>query len=130
MLDPNIQSEIEKISLDILKSSRSLDIFPTPIDKIVSYADLIVAGGIDEKSLQSRFKNLSISEGLRSTLGKIRGFLDRSEKLIYLDLSQNSGRQGFVTLHETGHSVLPWQNEILQFLDDDTTLDEMTKEEF
>lgn len=116
--------------MDILKSSRSLDVFPTPIDKIVAYSDLIVAGGVDVRSIQSRFKDFFLPDALISGLNKIRGFLDRSEKLIYLDLSQNSGRQGFVKLHETGHSVLPWQKQILQFVDDDHTLDETTKEEF
>lgn len=130
MLNPHTQNEIEKISMDILKGSKSLDVFPTPIDKIIHYSDLVVAGGIDANSIQKRFRDFFLSDSLISGLNKIRGLLDRSEKLIYLDLNQSSGRQGFVKLHETGHSVLPWQNEILQFVDDDNTLDESTKEEF
>ena len=63
-------------------------------------------------------------------MSKIRGFLDRREKVIYLDMDQISSRQNFVTLHETGHNVLPWQNKTLEFLDDDETLDPDTHEEF
>jgi hypothetical protein len=130
VLNSHTKKDIEKISMDILKSSRSLDVFPTPIDQIVKYSDLIVAGGIDVKSIQNRFKDFFLPEALISGLSKIRGFLDRSEKLIYLDLTQNNGRQGFVKLHETGHNVLPWQKLILQFVDDDNTLDATTKDEF
>jgi len=39
--------DIEKISLEILKDSKSLDVFPTPIDRIVSYVDLKVSSNID-----------------------------------------------------------------------------------
>jgi len=124
------KKDIELISLDILKSSKSLDVFPTPVDKIVQYSDLVIAEGIDLKSLEKKYKTFHFSEALKSGLAKVRGFLDRSEKLIYLDLDQRESRQSFVKLHETGHNVLPWQKQTLQFLDDDETLDPDTMEEF
>lgn len=130
MINSETKKDIEKISMDILRGSKCLDVFPTPVDKIVQYSDLILAGGIDIHSVRKRFKNLFIPDALISGLSKIRGFLDRSEKLVYLDLTQTQGRQSFVKLHETGHSVLPWQKQILQFVDNDHTLDETTKEEF
>lgn len=124
------KKDIENISLDILKSSKSLDVFPTPVDKIVQYSELYIAGGIDLISLEKKYKTSFFSEALKSGLSKIRGFLDRREKLIYLDMNQIVSRQNFVTLHETGHNVLPWQNKTLEFLDDDETLDPDTQEEF
>lgn len=124
------KKDIENISLDILKSSKALDVFPTPVDKIVQYSELYVAGGIDLKSLEKKYKTSFFSEALKSGLSKIRGFLDRREKLIYLDMDQIASRQNFVTLHETGHNVLPWQSQTLEFLDDDETLDPDTQEEF
>ncbi len=125
------KKDIENISTEILKSSKALDVFPTPIDKILQYSELIVVdGGIDLKSLEKKHKSHFFSETFKSGWAKIRGFLDRSENLIYVDLDQKVSRQGFVKLHETGHSVLPWQKQILQFLDDDETLDPETNEEF
>jgi len=124
------KKDIENISLDILKSSKALDVFPTPVDKIVQYSELYIAGGIDLKSLEKKYKTSLFSDVLKSGLSKIRGFLDRKEKVIYLDMNQIISRQNFVTLHETGHNVLPWQNKILEFLDDDETLDPDTQEEF
>lgn len=124
------KKEIENISEVLLKASKSFDIFPTPIDNIVKYSDLIIAEGIDLKTLEKKYKSFVFSDALKSGLSKIRGFLDRSEKLIYLDMEQNVNRLSFVKLHETGHNALPWQKETLQFLDDDDTLSLDIREEF
>ena len=102
--------DIENISQEILKTSKSLDIFPTPVDRIVDHTELFIAGGIDLRSLEKKYKSFFFSDALKSGLSKIRGFLDRREKIIYLDMDQLTSRQNFVTLHETGHDVLPWQN--------------------
>jgi hypothetical protein len=45
--------------------------------------------------------------------------LDRTERTIYVDLSQKTERKNFVKLHEVGHSVLPWQSDIHDVIDDD-----------
>ncbi|MEZ0007153.1 Zn-dependent peptidase ImmA (M78 family) [Flavobacterium sp. 28YEA47A] len=124
------KKDIDNISYDILKSSKSLDVFPTPVEKIVQHSELYIAGGIDLKSLEKKYKSSYFSDALKSGLSKIRGFLDRREKVIYLDMDQISSRKNFVTLHETGHNVLPWQSKTLEFLDDDETLDPDTQEEF
>lgn len=124
------QRDIENISHDILKTSKSLGVFPTPVDKIVLHSELVMAGGIDLKSLEKKYKSSFFTEALKSGLAKVRGFLDRREKVIYVDLEQKASRQNFVKLHETGHNVLPWQNKWLEFLDDDGTLDPETQEEF
>ena len=49
--------DIEKISLEILKDSKSLDIFPTPIDKIVSYVDLTVSSNVDISQIHEGYKS-------------------------------------------------------------------------
>jgi len=130
-MELHAKKDIENISLEILKGSKSIDVFPTPVDKIMQYAELTLAdGGMDLKALEKKHKTFVITEALRSGWSKVRGFLDRSEKIIYVDLNQNESRQSFVKLHETGHSVLPWQKKILQFLDDDDTLDPDIDAEF
>ena len=48
--------DIEKISLEILKDSKSLDVFPTPIDRIVSYVDLKVSSNIDISQIHEGYK--------------------------------------------------------------------------
>ena len=80
------KKDIENISFEILKTSKSLDVFLTPIDNIVNHSELIIAGGIDLKSLEKKYKSFLFTDALKSGLSKIRCFLDRSEKLIYLDM--------------------------------------------
>lgn len=123
------QKDIEGKVLDILKQSNALDKFPTPVDKIVTCADLIVDGKIDlahykEPILKKLFKPL------KNALIDLRGFVDRREKVIYVDHSMRESRKNFVKLHEVGHIILPWQSAILNCADNDDTLNPFVEEEF
>jgi len=130
MVELQSKNDIEKISYEILKGSKSLDVFPTPIDKIVSYAELVVNSGIDLSKIQENYfsKKLDV---LKRALGKVQGILDRREKIIYLDLSVHKSKQKFVKLHEVGHKVLLWQQATFEvFEDDDDNLAASCREEF
>lgn len=129
MIDDSTKKDIDQISQDLLKQSKAIDIFPTPVDKIVNFSDLIINKEINLVHVnQSFFSNLSGK--VASLIKEVRGVLDRRGKTIYLDLSQSSNRQNFVKLHETAHGILPWQNTILDFLDDDNTLDPSINDQF
>lgn len=124
---------IESISMDLLKQSKSIDIFPTPVNKIIRYADLTINENVDLSKIDNSFLMtlpLDVAKKTIDSMKQVRGVLDRNEKTIYLDLSQLPCRQNFVKLHEAGHEVLSWQNEILAYIDDDATLDLLTIEEF
>jgi len=124
------KKDIEKISYEILKGSKCFDIFPTPVDKIVDYAELTINNNIDLSKIRPDYVGKATSL-LKSALGKIQGILDRREKVVYLDLSMHTAKQKFVKLHEVGHNVLPWQQKIYDAIEDDeSTLDANTKEEF
>ena len=123
------KNDIEQISLDLLKQSKAIDVFPTPVDQIVKCADLVIAHEVDLAHVDEGFFRKTTDKTLR-LLDKLRGFLDRRERKIYLDMGQSTNRMNFVKLHETGHGILPWQKEIMEFMDDDLTLDPLTEEEF
>lgn len=42
MLDELAKKDIEKISFDILSQSKSIDVFPTPVDQLLSYSNLVL----------------------------------------------------------------------------------------
>ena len=133
MLDSFTQKDIEKISMEILKYSKSLDVFPTPVDKIVQYCELTHDTKFDLSNVDQSFLakvSSTISAAFIGTLKQVRGFLDRSEKTIYVDVRQISARQNFVKLHETGHDALPWQSTIIEHLDDDESLSLDAQEQF
>jgi Zn-dependent peptidase ImmA (M78 family) len=129
MLDSYNQEQIEKVSLELLKRAKAYGTFPTPIDKIVSKAELIVANDIDLSKVKRSFID-RITDGAKNIIKDIRGVLDRRRKVIYVDMSVGESRQSFIKLHETGHEVIPWQQEIISCLDDDYTLSPEVKEEF
>ncbi len=122
--------DIDKISLDILKRSKSWGVFPTPVDRIVDFSELLVNNQIDISTVQESYLQRAPA-ALFKALGKVRGLFDRTKKTIYLDLSQLPTRKNFVKLHETGHGVLPWQQKIHEIIeDDDHSLSAHANEEF
>lgn len=130
MIDLPSRNDIEKISIEVLRDSKSLDVFPTPVDKIVAYSELVFRKDIDVSKIHPSFVGRANSV-LKSALSKVRGLFDRRQKTIYLDLTQGFNRKNFVKLHETAHGILPWQIKINDILDDDDhTLSNDTNEEF
>lgn len=135
MLDSSTKKDIEKISHNILKESKSFDIFPTPVDQILYYSNFAIDNSIDLQNIHSSFfeeKKEKATKSLISAMSKIWGMFDRSEKTIYIDpkLDTNIGKKNFVKLHEVGHGVLTWQNDIMLALDDDITLNAQIEEQF
>jgi len=129
MKDAPLQSapEIEKICRNLLKKSKAWGVFPTPIERIVSYANLTIEAGIDLGKIEPGF--LSRFEFIPKFAQKVLGMLDYRQKVIYLDHSQQAQKKGFVTLHEVVHEILPWQ-QALGFMDDEQTLAPEVKEQF
>jgi hypothetical protein len=130
MVELQSKKDIEKISHEILKGSKSFDVFPTPVDRIVSYAELTVNAGIDLSKIHPSYLSKA-TDVLRRAIAKVQGVLVWREKEIYLDLSIHESKQKFVKLHEVGHNVLTWQQKTYEvFGDDESTLDINTREEF
>jgi hypothetical protein len=129
MADVPLKQDIEQISLDLLTQSKAFDVFPTPVSRIVACADLIISGEVDLAHHKESFIS-RISHAASSAWDHIRGFIDRQEKIIYLDKSVGISRQNFVSLHETGHDIMPWQGKIMTCADNDDSLAPWVKEEF
>ena len=137
MIEDFTKKEIDKISYELLKGSKSLDVFPTPVDKILSYSDFVLDNKIDLLNIEPNFfeslkeKSMKSVKTLQSGLSKVKGMFDRREKTVYIDANLNNvGKKNFVQLHEIGHGVLGWQNEMMLCLDNDETLSLDTEEQF
>jgi len=129
MVEQHTQKDIDDIAYDLLKSSKSWGVFPTPVDKLTEYSELIFDKQIDVSQIHHGYVSKA-TDSLLNALSKVRGLFDRSEKTFYLDLSLPDKKKTFVKLHEIGHGVLPWQNATTAFLDDDSTLDPNQTEQF
>lgn len=135
MIEEFTKNDINKISYELLKGSKSLGVYPTPVEKILQYSDFVLENNIDLLNIEHGFlenlKDKSLNT-LQSGLSKIKGIFDRTEKTIYIDagLEKNLGKKNFVQLHEIGHGVLNWQNDVMLYLDNDETLSLETEEQF
>lgn len=124
-----LKKDIEKVSYELLKGSKSLHVLPTPVNQIVAYSEHAIRNDIDLSKVRENYIT-SKMDVLKRALAKVRGALDRRQKHIYIDMSQLPARQNFVKLHEVGHGVLPWQKAVYDLLDDDDQSLENTHEEF
>ena len=113
--------EIEKIAKNLLLASKAWGKFPTPVDRIVQFADLQVENGIDLSEVEPGFFTEKF-EFAKQALLKVLGIVDFRHKTIYLDQTQNAFRKNFVKLHEVGHKACSWQSD-LGYMDDEQTLD-------
>src|SRR6478736_7866270 len=99
--------DLNAISFDILKGSKSLGIFPTPVEQIMRYSELqINAGAFHNVPKNFIARN---ADAFHRMMGKILGAFDRQKKEIYVNPSMLEVKKNFVKLHEVGHGVIPWQ---------------------
>lgn len=96
------------------------DRVPTPILDIAASSQLVVAQGITLSAEHEAF--LASSTTLQSAIRKTLGLVDLKENVIYLNTDVSAQKQAFITLHECGHKVLPWQRDTYLYIDNDTTL--------
>lgn len=122
------KKEIDDLIFEILKSSRSLDVFPTPVDKIVKYCELNLSNKSGFHEIPKNYIPKKI-DAFNRLMGKILGALDREEKVIYIDPTLSSVKQNFIKLHEVAHDTIPWQKEI-KYQDDEYTLSQQVKDAF
>lgn len=130
------RKDIEEVSFELLKNSKALDIFPTPVDKIVEHSELILNNKVDLNNIEKSFlDNIREKAGegfkiLQEGLENLRGLFDRTENTIYISETRHLGRKNFVKLHETGHGVLPWQNAVISAFDNSATLNPDFEDQF
>lgn len=124
------KKDIENVSINLLKASKAFDIFPTPIDRIVDYSELVINNEVSLSSVHESYL-AKATDSLFKAIDKVRGLFDRTTRTIYIDHSLPKSKKNFVKLHEVGHGVLPWQAGIHEMLeDDDTSLSPYVVEEF
>ena len=121
--------EVTRYARMLLKHASIGDQLPTPVDDIVTCANLVVSQDITLSEEHVDFFTHSIGV-LKSALEKVIGMVDLRENIIYLDTTVLPQKRTFVKLHETGHKVLPWQRQAYLYLDDETTLAPDVREQF
>jgi Zn-dependent peptidase ImmA (M78 family) len=121
--------DINKVVYDILKQSKSFDVFPTPVDDIVRFAELQVDKDHSLHTVPNHYISKNV-DALKRALRKVFGALDRRQKLIYLEPGLLQVKKHFIQLHEVGHHSLPWQRDTFDYVEDEQSLAPETKDLF
>jgi len=122
------KKDIDNIVYDVLRRSKALDVFPTPVDHIVQFCELNLGDSDYFHKIPTNYlaKNLDVFNRM---LNKVFGVLDREIKHIYIDPKLPAVKRMFLKLHETGHHCLPWQKHVCYF-DNELTLTQEVQEDF
>ena len=122
--------EIAEAAQRLLRRASAVGRLPTPVDDLIAAAELTEP----EESMLSesvwRFAPKHLQEVVARLAGRVRGLVDRRALEVHLapEVTQEA-RRNFIRLHEAGHHILAWQQE-LAYADDDGTLSPATHERF
>jgi Zn-dependent peptidase ImmA (M78 family) len=126
-LTPGQQATIRREAERALREAGALGVFPTPIDRIMSVANVeevtedLLSPGLLAKILATAEKAGGV---LKRALSKVMGLFHASAGLVYLDQSLIEVKKRFIRLHESAHGFLPWQRPLYAVVEDcDKSLD-------
>lgn len=116
-------SDIQDVASSLLRLADVDERLPTPVSDIVDAAGLLKVDDyvLSESKLSQAPRELR--KLLRGAARKIRGALDRRERVLHVspDIELPAQRR-FVEGHEVMHDALPWQRDLLVLADTHTTL--------
>lgn len=115
--------EIRDVARDVLRRADVGDRLPTPVDDIVAGCGLLESDDyvFDESKILQAPRELR--KLLRSAGRKIRGALDRRERILHVNpLIDVPAQRQFIRCHEAMHDALPWQRDLLVLGDTKQTL--------
>lgn len=120
-LDVQERKVIRAHVLMLLRRSDALGVVPTPLDQVMEVARLVAAGEISLTDSERRQLRRKFGSLVDKVLGQLQGVLHRQAREVWVHPDLYVLRRRFVTSHEIGHDVLPWQQE-LAYLDDEHRL--------
>jgi hypothetical protein len=116
-------AEIRKVASVLLRKADVDERLPTPVDDIVAVSGLIEDADYVLSEAKIRNAPRELRRLLRSAGRKIRGALDRRERILHVNPEvQVPGQRQFIRCHETMHNALPWQRELEVLGDTNKTL--------
>lgn len=116
-------SDIQNVARSLLRLADVDERLPTPVSDIVAVTGLL---RVDDYVLSESKINQApreLRKLLRGAARKIRGALDRRERVLHIspDIELPAQRK-FVECHEVMHDALPWQRDLLVLADTHKTL--------
>jgi hypothetical protein len=116
------KAAIREHVIRLLRRADALGVTPTPLEQVMDVAGLLAIGEIsldesERRTLRKRFGSI-----VDTVVSKLRGFVHVRAREVWVQPDLHSLRKRFVTAHEIGHDVLPWQRDLFAYIDDESTL--------
>lgn len=116
-------AQIRDAAAVLLRKANVDERLPTPVDDLVAAAGLVEDAGYMLSESKIRRAPREIRRLLRAAGRKVRGVLDRRERILHVNPAvEVPAQRQFIRCHETMHDVLPWQRELLVLGDTGKTL--------
>jgi hypothetical protein len=122
-LDAQTLDNVKKHAKNLLLEADAIGRFPTPVDRLVKTAKLVVNKEVSLGKNENFFLKFSSKMGKVARphlhgFKKLLGMLYVPSGEIYLDHSQHENKKKFIKLHETGHGFLPHQRKMYEYMED------------
>jgi hypothetical protein len=115
--------EIRDVARALLRKADACERLPTPVDDIIDGAGLLEPDDYVLSEGKISQAPLELRKLLRTAGRKIRGALDRRERVLYVSPAiEVPAQRQFVRCHEAMHDALPWQRDLLVLGDTNKTL--------
>lgn len=115
--------DIRDVARAVLHKADVADRLPTPVDDIVAGCGLLESDDYVFSESKIAHAPLELRKLLRTAGRKIRGALDRRERVLHVSPAiEVPAQRQFVRCHEAMHDALPWQRDLLVLGDTHRTL--------
>lgn len=121
-LTPADRADIRMRSVALLERADAYGQIPTPLDQLISVSQLVTTNEIildfeEKQQLRQRFGDL-----VDRVINKLQGAVHLKAREVWVQPELYLPKKRFVTAHEIGHDLLPWQRDSLAYLDDEQRL--------
>lgn len=115
--------DIRDVAQKVLRRAEVAERLPTPVDDIIASCGLLESDDYVLSESKIAQAPLELRRILRAAGRKIRGALDRRERVLHVNPSvDHPAQRQFVRCHEAMHDALPWQRDLLVLGDTARTL--------
>lgn len=115
--------DIQRVAAALLRKAGVDEHLPTPVETVVAVAGLVEDDDYVLSESKIREAPRELRRLLRAAGRKIRGALDRRERVVHINPAvQVPAQRQFIRCHETMHHALPWQRDLVVLGDTASTL--------
>ena len=117
-ITPEVRADIRNHVTALLRRADCYHVVPTPLHAVMEVSKLVLAGEIALEPAERSALRRVFGDLVDAALDRVRGVLTYRSQEIWVKPDLHEMKRRFVTAHEIGHFILPWQRAVGYFDDD------------